>query len=129
MSKNDIWYGILDAGEKTSPVVRDLTIQASNPNNVWLFNHSRNAFVEYSLAIVEPKLRELGKGDLSKDDLDKAFKAARKTFATARKLVKQEGKAPSAKPGRKKDAELDDDSIEDDDNDADEFIDDVDEGE
>jgi hypothetical protein len=120
MSTNNIWYGVLEAGSKTAPVVRDLSMPASN-NSIWLYNHARNTFVEYTLAIVEPKLRELTKSDISQDELDQAFKAARKDFAPARKTRQWDDKAPASKPARKKD----DTDIEIADDDAEEFIDDV----
>lgn len=125
MSTNDIWYGILDAGDKSTPVVRDLSMQAAS-DKVWLYNHVRNAFVEYSLAIVEPKLRELAKGDITQDELDRAFKAARQAYTATRKIRTWDDKKPAAKPARKKeDADIeiaDDDEIE-------EFIDDADDDE
>ncbi len=120
MSTNDIWYGVLEAGSKTSPVVRDLSLQASN-NSIWLYNHARKTFVQYTLAIVEPKLRELKAGDINRDELDQAFRAARKDFAAARKIRQWEDKAPAPSPARKKDEaefEITDDDTE-------EFIDDV----
>lgn len=124
MSSNDLWYGVLDAGDKSSPVIRDLSMQTSNANNVWLYNHLRNAFVEYSLVIVEPKLRELTANDIPQKELDRAFRKARKTFDLARKVNKWESKASSARPARKKDAEVVMET-EDEDIDTDEFIDDT----
>jgi len=122
MSTKDIWYGVLEASEKSAPVVRDLSIQSGN-DRLWLYNHARNSFVEYSQAIVEPKLRELNENDIPLDELDRAFRAARQAFAAARKTSKWEDKAPAAKPASKKD----DDDIElvDDGDDGEEFIDDV----
>ena len=84
MSEKDIWYGVLEAGEKSSPVVRDNTLDASE-GKVYLYNHSRNQFIEYAKAIVEPKLRELAAGDISRNDLDKAFRAALQDFNSSRK--------------------------------------------
>ncbi|MGB5397156.1 MAG: hypothetical protein WBN96_08410, partial [Gammaproteobacteria bacterium] len=124
MARKDLWYGVLEAGDKTSPVVRDLTLQAGN-NHIWLYNHARNTFVEYAQAIVEPKLRELAAGDVSRDELDRAFKTALKNFAPARHVARWESKAASAKPVKKTDDEFDTD-MGDDDSDGDEFIDDID---
>jgi hypothetical protein len=120
MKTNDIWYGVLEAGSKTSPVVRDLSMQASN-NSIWLYNHARNTFVEYTRAIVEPKLRELSAGDIGRDELDQAFKAARESFALVRKIRQWDDKAPAPSPVRKKD----DPEFEITDDDTEEFIDDV----
>ena len=74
MNAKDIWYGVLDAGGKTSPVVRYATLDASE-GKIWLYNHHRNQFIEYAKAIVEPKLRELTAGDIPQKELNKAFKA------------------------------------------------------
>ena len=49
MSTKDIWYGYLDAGEKSSPVVRDASIDTSK-NKIYLYNHARGEFVEYAQA-------------------------------------------------------------------------------
>jgi len=81
MSKDDIWYGFLQAGAQSSPVVRDATMATNSRKTVWLYNHVRDRFLEYSLEVVEPKLRELGDGDIALKALDKAYRAARKKFA------------------------------------------------
>ena len=86
MSTKDIWYGMLEAGEKTSPVVRDKTIDAGQ-NKVYLYNYVRKQFVEYALPIVEPKLRELTEEDISQKELEKSFKAARKVFSSTHKVA------------------------------------------
>jgi hypothetical protein len=85
MSEKNIWYGVLEAGEKTSPVVRDTSLEASQ-NKIYLYNYVRNQFIEYSQAIAEPKLRELAAGDISQDELDKAFKTAYQAFSSSRKV-------------------------------------------
>ncbi len=85
MSEKNIWYGVLEAGEKTSPVVRDASLEASQ-NKIYLYNYVRNQFIEYSQAIAEPKLRELAAGDISQDELDKAFKTAYQAFSSSRKV-------------------------------------------
>jgi len=123
MSSKDIWYGVLEAGEKSSPVVLDSSIDASD-NKIYLYNYVRDQFVEYAKAIVEPKLRELAAGDISIDELDTAFKAASLVSSTARKTRswsdKQTTEAASA-------IKKDDDSAEfdiADDVDIEDFIDD-----
>ena len=85
MSSKEIWYGVLEAGEKTSPVVRDKSIDA-DMNKIYLYNYVRNQFVEYVQAIVEPKLRELAEGDISREELDNAFKSAYKSFSSTHKV-------------------------------------------
>ncbi len=106
MSAKDIWYGVIDAGEKTSPVVRDATLDASQ-GKVWLYNHQRNQFIEYAKAIVEPKLRELNTEDIPEKELKKAFKAARKVFSSSR-MSSTWSEIKKAAPGmRKKEVEDD----------------------
>lgn len=102
MSKNDIWYGFLQAGAQSSPVVRDMTLETNSRKTVWLYNHARGKFLEYALEIVEPKLRELEDGDIPLKELDKAFNAARKTFASGRtaKAWAREASAPEATAAR-----------------------------
>ena len=116
MSAKDIWYGVLDAGEKTSPVVRDATLDASQ-GKVWLYNHVRNQFIEYARAIVEPKLRELDTGDIPREELDEAFKAARQVFSSSRKISTWSETKPAMSPVKNQDVddELDIDISDDDD--------------
>jgi hypothetical protein len=82
MSKNDTWYGFLQAGDQSSPVVRDAKLVTKNPKTIYLFNHVRGKLLEYSREIVEPKLRDLHPDDVPLNELKKAFKAARKVFAS-----------------------------------------------
>jgi hypothetical protein len=86
MNAKDTWYGVLDAGEKTSPVVLDATLDASQ-GKVWLYNHVRNQFIEYARAIVEPKLRELTSEDIPQIELDEAYNAARQAFLSSRNIT------------------------------------------
>ena len=125
MSAKDIWYGVLEAGEKTSPVVRDATLDASQ-GRVWLYNHLRNEFVEYAKAIVEPKLRELTTEDLPQKELDKAFTAARKAFSSTRNINTWSDIKPAAPPVKNKDEDDELDIDIPDEDDIEEF-DDIDE--
>jgi hypothetical protein len=84
MSDNDIWYGFLQASDKSSPVVRDSGLRTNNSKTIYLFNHARGQIVEYSREIVEQKLRELKPDDVSLAELKRAFKAARKKFVATR---------------------------------------------
>ena len=106
MSAKDIWYGVLDAGEKTSPVVRDATLDASE-GKVWLYNHLRNQFIEYAKAIVEPKLRDLATGDIPQKELDEVFKVARRTFSSSRKISTSSDTKPTAPRVKSKDEDDD----------------------
>jgi hypothetical protein len=100
MSKDDIWYGFLQAGAQSSPVVRDATLATNSRKTVWLYNHVRDRFLEYSLEVVEPKLRELDDGDISLKALDKAYRAARKKFAPrkAKPCLRETPAEPTAEP-------------------------------
>ena len=124
MSAKDIWYGVLEAGEKSSPVVRDATLDTSE-GKVYLYNYVRNQFIEYAKAIVEPKLRDLSDSDINRDELDVAFKAARQVFSSTRKSQAWADTAPApARPKNNDDEESDFDI--DGDDDMEEFIDDED---
>lgn len=59
MRENALWYGYLEAGGKSSPVLRDPTMETGNPKTLYLFNLSRKDILEYRRDIVESKLREL----------------------------------------------------------------------
>jgi hypothetical protein len=123
MSTKNIWYGVLEAGEKTSPVVRDATLDASE-GKVWLYNHVRDQFVEYAKSIAEPKLRDLTDSDIPQDELEKAFKAARKVFSSTHKVRSWAETKPAAKATSDED-DTDDFDLNDDD-DMEDFIDDDD---
>ena len=124
MSEKNIWYGVLEAGEKSSPVVRDPSLEAGQ-NRIYLYNYVRNQFIEYSQAIAEPKLRDLTTGDISRDELDKAFKAAYQAFSSSHKIRTWSDTKPSAARAKSED---DEDAIDIDlsdyDDEVDEFIDD-----
>ena len=55
--KKNLWYGYLEAGANSSPVIRDDGLNTGNPKTVYLFNLARGCILEYSREIVEPKLR------------------------------------------------------------------------
>lgn len=121
MATKDIWYGVLEAGEKSSPVVRDASIDTSQ-NKIYLYNHVRGEFVQYAQAIVEPKLRELTAEDISQEELDKAFRAARSKYASTHRS----SAVSDAKPAASKTGDDDYDIDEDSDDDMEDFIDDDD---
>lgn len=89
-----VWYGYLEAGARSSPVIRDDRLDTGNRKTVYLFNLARNSILEYARDIVEPKLREL-RADESDTvtELDSAFKKARRGFkdrgADVRNLLKR----------------------------------------
>ncbi|MBI5041159.1 MAG: hypothetical protein HZB57_08175 [Gammaproteobacteria bacterium] len=78
--KGPLWYGYLEAGEKSSPVVRDERLDTGNGKTLFLFNLARRQILEYTREIVEPKLRELKSGEAKLDDLSSAYGEARRNF-------------------------------------------------
>ena len=114
MSKNDIWYGYLQAGEKSSPVVRDDSIESKSRSTVYLYNHKRDAILEYSREIVEARLRELNPEEVPLEELKSAFKAARKTFMAGRTVRKWEKESPAAATPVNIESEVESDSEDDD---------------
>lgn len=115
-----LWYGFLNAGDKSTPVVRDERLDTGNAKTLFLFNLARQQILEYTREIVEPKLRELKTGETDLDALSAAYSEARRNFkhASTRALNIPERGAPAAKP----DKNSDDDSFSDfgSDSDADE---------
>lgn len=81
MAKNSIWCGYLDAGAKSSAVVRDERLDTGNPDTLYLFNLARNEIIQYNRVIVEPKLRELSSGECDNvAELKAAYLRARRHF-------------------------------------------------
>ncbi|MCG7988464.1 MAG: hypothetical protein ABW157_15250 [Candidatus Thiodiazotropha sp. LLP2] len=86
MKADSLWLGFLDAGAKSSPVVRSKQLDTKDPETVFLFNLQRNDILIYKRNIVEPKLRELGVGDMETiRELKKAFKQAMTEFSAREK--------------------------------------------
>ena len=76
-----VWYGFLQAGDRSSPVIRDDRLDTGNRKTMYLFNLSRNMILEYSREVVEPKLRDLKPDESSTiSQLDAAYKKARRSF-------------------------------------------------
>jgi hypothetical protein len=82
MSKNQFWYGYLEAGAKSTAVVLDHKLETGNTATVYLFNLARNEILEYRRDIVEPKLRPVAaeERDLL-GRLKDGYRKARRTFA------------------------------------------------
>lgn len=102
-NKGALWYGYLEAGDKSTAVVRDAQLDTGNRKTTYLFNLARNEILEYTRAVVEPKLRELKPAEAKLvDALDAAYDTARRTFKQthARPLNIPEHTAPAkaAKP-------------------------------
>lgn len=79
--KGNLWYGYLDVGAKSSPVIRDDRLDTGNSKTMFLFNLVRGQILEYTREIVEPKLRELKPSEAGKiDELNAAFGEARRNL-------------------------------------------------
>lgn len=84
-NKSSLWHGYLEAGSRSSPVIRDERLETGNPKTVFLFNLSRSEILEYSRDIVEPKLRELKSTETkTARELDAAYTEARRNFKDRR---------------------------------------------
>jgi hypothetical protein len=111
MSKNDVWYGYLEAGEKSSPVVRDMSLETKSTGTVYLYNHTRGGILEYSREIVEPKLRELNSEDIPLNELRSAFRAARKAFLAGETTKKRGEETPASSTSVSKELDTVDDDF------------------
>lgn len=99
MSENPLWFGYIEAGEKSSPVVIDKRLNTGDPKTVYVFNLKRNQILEYKREIAEPKLRELkGEEQGLVSELEAAFSQARRGFKprAARVLNVPENGGPRA---------------------------------
>ncbi len=82
MKKSGFWLGYLDAGSKSSAVLRDADLDTGNPKTVFLFNLERDAIIEYSREIVDAKLRQLSGDEIHlAPRLKSAYAAARKGWS------------------------------------------------
>lgn len=108
VKQETLWFGYLEAGEKGSPVVRDVTLGTGTPATFYLFNLNRGAILEYRRDIAEPKLRELTEKEMeSIEELRQAFEHARKGFTP------REARKPKPLPPTRKKPRIDeDDAIE-----------------
>ena len=83
--KNPLWYGYLEAGNRSSPVIRDERLDTGSTKTVFLFNLARGEILEYSRDVVEPKLRELKPSEAKTiKKLDAAYAEARRNFKDRR---------------------------------------------
>lgn len=81
MSDNNLWYGFLEAGEKSSPILMDQRLNTANPNTVYVFNLKRSEIIEYRRDIVEAKLRDLEDEDSNIiKELKSGYNKARSSF-------------------------------------------------
>jgi hypothetical protein len=76
-----LWYGYLEAGQKSTPVVLDRKLPTGNEETIYLFNLARDEILEYQRRIVEPKLREFKPDEAAiVKQLKAAYTKARNNF-------------------------------------------------
>jgi hypothetical protein len=81
MSKRKLWYGYLEAGKKSSPVIIDRNMDTGEKDTLFIYNHNKQQINKYVRELVEPKLRELtAKEKEMESTLKKGFTAALKTM-------------------------------------------------
>lgn len=81
MSTDRFWFGFLDAGDRSTAVLRDDKISTGNPDTIYLFNLSRREIIEYKRSIVEPKLRELKNSEKAlEEELTAGYAVVRANF-------------------------------------------------
>ncbi len=111
MNDKQHWYGYLEAGAKSSPVLLDRKLDTGNPETFYLYNLARKAILEYNRQIVEPKLRELKDKEAKlADELKQTYGDVLRNFTprVTQTLIVPE-RAPPAKAKAKK---TDDDALE-----------------
>ena len=122
--KSKIWYGYLEAGIKSSPVLMDPKRDTANINTMYLYNLKRDQILEYQRELIEPKLRELnGKEAGTIKELEKAFNKARKDFSPRRSSSRAIADSPATPPQKKPAPDIDLDSVDDADIELDDDID------
>ena len=115
MKNNAYWYGYLEAGEKGSLVLRDDSLNTGKPDTFYLYNHKRDAILEYKTSFVEPKLRDLNDSEQEHiSTLEKAFKASRSQFQS-RASDPLKTATPETASNKPKNTELKIDDVPDDD--------------
>ncbi|MCW8887647.1 MAG: hypothetical protein OQK25_01145, partial [Gammaproteobacteria bacterium] len=78
MAKGKLQYKYLNAGDKSTAVVLDASIDTCNEQTIYLYHQQRGEIVEFRRDIVEPKLRELSGDEVGmKRELEKGYKEAR----------------------------------------------------
>ncbi|MBK8162530.1 MAG: hypothetical protein IPK65_05100 [Gammaproteobacteria bacterium] len=81
MAKTPLWCGYLEAGDRSSAVLRDDRLETGNPKTIYLYNLARDEILQYSRELVEPKLRELRANESGlAEELKNAYAKARRIF-------------------------------------------------
>ncbi|MDT8385625.1 MAG: hypothetical protein RRB22_14545 [Gammaproteobacteria bacterium] len=111
MSKQKLWYGFLEAGSKSSPVVIDHSMDTGETSSVFVYNHNRQEILKYVRELVEPKLRELTAKEKELESvLKKGFSDALKTLKYP--LAKTIDSPAKAKPSPVTDTPKDEPEVE-----------------
>ena len=110
-----VWYGYLQAGDRSSAVIRDDRLDTGNRKTLYLFNLARNSILEYSREIVEPKLRELKPDEAETiSELDAAYKKIRRGFkdrgAGIRSILNRSSSTPASNEAVYNDIPVDEDN-------------------
>lgn len=113
MNEKNLWFGYLEAGEKSSPVVIDASLNTANPNTVYVFNFNRGEIIEYRRDIIEAKLRPLEKTDTPDEKkLKTAFAQTRSDFTPRGGKVSAIPEKAAPKQAPKKAVAVDDEEDE-----------------
>lgn len=106
MKEKTLWYGYLDAGQKSTPVVRDHELHTGNQETIYLFNLTRGKILEYQRQVVEPKLRELDAEEVAiAKQLKRAYTKARRNFNPhGNRILQFPTRRPSPKDESKEEA-------------------------
>ena len=110
-----VWYGFLQAGDRSSPVIRDDRLDTGNRKTIYLFNLSRNSILEYSREVVEPKLRDLKPDEADTvAELEAAYKKVRRSFkdrgAGIRSILNRSSSTPASNESVYNDIPVEEDS-------------------
>lgn len=98
-NKGPFWYGFLEAGDKSTAVIRDDRLDTGNRKTVFLFNLKRKEILEYTREVVDPKLRELKSAENDViAELEAAYNEAKRAFKNrgARLNIPERGGAAAA---------------------------------
>lgn len=119
MSDNTLWYGYLEAGERSSPVAIDNKLATGDPTTVYMFNLKRGEIIEYKRAIVDPKLRELTDDEQATlGELKSGYRKARNGFTprgARASTIPERGRAAPAKAAQPAPSFESDETFDDDD--------------
>ena len=103
MAKQKLWFGFLEAGSKSSPVVIDRSMGGADGNTLFAYNHNKKEIKRYVRDLIEPKLRELTAEEKKLEaSLKKGFSASLKNgnFKAPKSLNIPEKESSAPKPDK-----------------------------